>query len=345
MTVRAFTPSDAAGVASLFGEVFGRATTEEKVRWKLLEAPAAPGAPTAFVAEHGGRLVGHYGGTPVRFQVHGAARTAISACDAMTAPDFRRRGILTALVTAAHDAWRRAGVAFVVGLPNEAWGSRTAALGWAELFPIRWLVSLLRPEAALARRLGIPALARLSPVGAAWRLVSALRSPRDRSIIVTPLSDAAVLDTLWASCRDEHELTVVRDGAWVTWRYLRCPEPSYRVLLATREGRPAGYVALSRKAGARHVGVVAELFTRLGDAPARAQLLRAACRIFEVEGLEAVSSLAVEGSPSWRSLRAAGFRQRRAFGVEAVALDPAMSLEALSDPHRWSLAGGDFDAV
>jgi len=90
---------------------------------------------------------------------------------------------------------------------------------------------------------------------------------------------------------------------------------------------------------------VAELFTRLGDAPARAQLLRAACRIFEVEGLEAVSSLAVEGSPSWRSLRAAGFRQRRAFGVEAVALDPAMSLEALSDPHRWSLAGGDFDVV
>ena len=41
----------------------------------------------------------------------------------MTDPEYRRQGILTAIARLAYDTWRKAGIPFVLGLPNEQWGS------------------------------------------------------------------------------------------------------------------------------------------------------------------------------------------------------------------------------
>ena len=76
--------------------------------------------------------------------------------DTMTAPEFQRRGLLSEVGRSTYAHWRDGGVAFVLGLPNERWGSRASALGWIELFPLQWLTRALRPAALLARRLHLP---------------------------------------------------------------------------------------------------------------------------------------------------------------------------------------------
>jgi predicted N-acetyltransferase YhbS len=341
--VRALEPRDATSVAGLFADVFARPMTEAQVSWKLLRTPAVSAAPPSFVAECDGRLIGQYAGTPTRFSVDGETRIGLHGCDVMTAAEFRRRGVLLALGTAAHEAWRQAGLVFVTGLANAAWGTRSAALGWVNLFPLRWVALRLRPELALARQAGVPALERREEIGAAWRALTALRSPRDPSVQVRPLERPEDgIDALWDACRADWRLSVVRDRAWVEWRYLSAPAPRYRVLYATRRERPSGYVAFTHK---DRVGTIAELFSARDDAGARAELLRAACAELLAEGAEVVTSLLIPGSAFWDSFRRAGFRPRGAYTFEIVPLDPAVPIEVLSDPGRWNLAAGDFDVV
>ena len=134
--------------------------------------------------------------------------------DTMTAPEFQRRGLLSEVGRTTYAHWRDGGVAFVLGLPNERWGSRTRALGWTELFPLQWLTRPLRPARLLARRTGLPEVTALD---ALWNgIADRPLAVRGEPVSVRVLAHAeAALDRLWAACRGEHRFSVVRDRAWL----------------------------------------------------------------------------------------------------------------------------------
>jgi len=330
----------------LFGRVFGRAISEEHYRWNLKQPPTT--VENVWLAVDGDAPIFHYAGIPTRFHLPGGEVLAMVSVDTMTAPEYQRRGLLSAVGRQVYDAWRTAGIAFVIGLPNERWGSRAAALGWEPLFDIQWLARPLRPEAIIARRLRMPALARLAPVGAAWNVLWGLRLRHDPTVRVRPVERAGPeFDQLWRRCAVDAAASVVRDSAWVNWRYLESPAINYRVLLAERDGQPAGYAAYRVEAHtAGTAGFVAELFVAQADAPARRTLIAATLAALRTAGADNAVTLAVPGSPLERDLRGAGFLYSRgAFGVQIVPLDPELPLDVLRDPRSWNMAGGDFDVI
>jgi Acetyltransferase (GNAT) domain len=334
-------------VAALSTAVYGRPRDGAHVAWKLFDTAVSPGVAPSFVAVSEREVVGHYAGSPMRFSVRGEMRTGLHGCDVMTASAMRRQGVLTELGTAAHDAWRAAGLAFVTGLANESWGTRSAVLGWNHLFTLRWLLAPLRPEVLLARRVGIPGLSRARWLGALVRSAAVgRRAPRGEALTVDELTSAGPeLDELWEACRFEHELGAVRDQRFVDWRYFRAPNGGYRVLLARRGGRPAGFVAFSPRGGTAGHAVVADLFSARDDAAVRTALLVRALDELTAGGAESVRALALPGTPFWRSFRRAGFLPRGPYTFEVVPLDSSIPIPFLADPRRWLLAGGDFDVV
>jgi GNAT superfamily N-acetyltransferase len=60
-----------------------------------------------FVAEEGGRVVGHLGFVPQEYEREGATVPAMLACDAMVDPAMRRRGVFSALAQEATAEVRR----------------------------------------------------------------------------------------------------------------------------------------------------------------------------------------------------------------------------------------------
>ena len=62
-------------------------------RWKLRRSPSETA--NVWLAAVDGKAVFHYGGIPLRFALDGPITTAMISVDAMTAPEFRRRGLLT----------------------------------------------------------------------------------------------------------------------------------------------------------------------------------------------------------------------------------------------------------
>lgn len=343
--VRPCHEADVPGVLSLFASVFGRNVTAEHWHWKL--GARSSKTVNVLLALHGDRPVFQYAGIPTVFSLRGERVNAMVSVDTMTAPDFRRRGLLTRVATAAYARWSDSDVRFVLGLPNEQWGSRAAALGWRPLFELQRLVRPLRPEALVAHRFGMQWLRRLTLASGLWNGVFARPPRRDPGVHIQLVSNAGdEFDRLWDVCRSNASFSVVRDRAWVQWRFLDCPSRRYRVLLATRDHAPAGYCAYSvHESNGRRGALLAEMAVPQSDRAARRTLLAHLLQQLQSENVEYVSTLAVPGSPLHRELRAAAFFAGPAFSVQMVPLGAKLPIDEMRQAANWDLSGAAFDVI
>ncbi len=345
-TLRPYRAGDERDIMDLFVRVFGRDTSAEHWRWKF-KSRRWP-TENVWIGVHDDRPVCHFAAIPTWIRVNGHEVPAAVVVDVMTAPGFRRRGLLTDVARGVMRTWAAAGVSFMYGLPNEQWGSRTAAIGIQPMVALRRFVLPLRPQQTLARKIRAPWLARPAWVDAGYGRLLDLR-PRPDDDVPTRAIDAAgpEFDALWGWCAPAFDVTVVRDCEWVQWRYLDAPGVGYRVVLAEREGRPIGYVAYRLvRTQARVDAVVAEVFARPDDAKAWSALLARVIREARGAGAENVFALEVPGSQGHRALRRKGFLRRRwDFTVQAAPLAGDLAVDRLKRPGCWHLSGGDFDVV
>jgi len=344
-TIRPYHDADVPDLVELFARVFDTRITAEHWRWKL-EENRAPGG-NVWLAVSGERPVFQYAGMAQRYQLDEREVVGIVSVDTMTHPDFRRRGLLTKVATQAYEAWRTGGAAFVIGLPNQQWGSRTQALGWVELFPLNWLVLPVRPEGLLARKLNAPWLRHFSWASALWQHWMRSRVKRNTGIEVSEIFRAdAGFDALWNRLRGEQPFAAVRDSAWVNWRFLGSPLRKYQVLAARRGGSTVGYAAYRIARGGASTSVqIAELIAASDDTDTRSQLLAALIERAIAANADTLLTLAVPDLPESAWFRRQGFMRGPGFSVQLVPLTTDLPIGRLKDPRAWRLNGADFDVV
>ncbi len=345
-TVRPARDADAARVVELFERAFSRPMSQAHWHWKLARRHA-PCDNVWLAIDEDDVPIFQYAGIPIRLRVDEREVEAMVGVDTMADPQRRRRGLLTRVGRHTYDTWRQAGVAAVLGLPNEQWGSRTRALGWEPLFEFGWRLRPLAPEVLLARRLRLP-----WPRG--WRLAGRLIDllvgrPPEAGLTVRELATASPeIDQLWQRPRDEHRFSVVRDAARLAWRYLESPDGAYRLLLSERDSRPVAYAALrcQTTTGGRLLGWIAEVHATRDEPNAMALLIDRAVRQLSSDGAELVGALAQPGSTFDRALHRAGFWFRPGrFSFELLPLADDLPLADMRRSENWNLAGGDFDVI
>lgn len=345
LPVRPFRDGDETQLVALFASVFGHSIDEPHWRWKLNHA--TPGVPNVLLAMSGDRPVFQYAGIPTSFSMAGKRVEAMVSVDTMTAPDFRRRGLLTRVASDAYARWREAGISFVFGLPNEQWGSRTSALGWLPLFRLQRMLLPLRPEAMLAHRLSLSWLRKLPLATALWNDVFARSPTPDPAIEVRSVVDAGPeFDALWERCANDARFSVIRDRRWVEWRFLSCPSRRYHLRLAMRGRDPVGYCAWHLvDTGGRRRAFLAELSCLKTEPTACDTLLAALIRELRVLDAEFIATLAVGGTPAHRWLRGSHFFPGPAFSVEMVPLSDDLPVDLMRSAEHWALSGAAFDVI
>ena len=340
--IRPARDEDVPRLLELFALCFGRPMSTEHWHWKYRTRETSAETVWVGVDTHD-RPVFQYGGMPFSLRIGDRTVDAMSGADVMTDPAFRRRGVFAAVMAQAHAAWRDAGVTCVTGLPTAQWGSRTRVLDWRPVGPLAWRLRVLRPEAILARRLRWSTVGRLRGAGRVFDRLSAIPAPPPRGITVVPVTQLEeTFELAPGAIEREPILAPVRDRDWVSWRYLTCPEPAYRVLAAREGDQLAGYVAL--REDPRFV-FVTEL-TALHGKAARA-LLCATLAWARGRDAVAVAFLGTTDAAIRRALRRTGFvvpwGRPYTFRCVPLADDPPWSI--LGDRRRWRISGGDFDVL
>jgi len=346
--LRAARPDDEAGIREGFARVNGRPISQETWRWKLRTRPSL--VENVWVAvDRQGRPIFHYAGIPCRLRLPSGTFDAMVAVDLWTLPEARRQGVFTRCATWVHETWRRAGIVGLLGAPNEQFGSRDQFLGWSPLFPLRWQIRPLRPEAIAARRLQIPALQRLGVFGSWWNRFwdAGLRTRglrTDPKVEIREMGNESAFDF---PAPDPTRWGLERGEAWVRWRYLSCPHHHYRVLVARRRDRILGHgVYRVEETEGRRFAFVAELVVADGDPAVRNALIDALIVRGLASGAVAIATLGMPstgGFPAWR--RRGFVFSWGSFGIQCLPFTQAMDPATLRDPRRWDLVGGDFDVI
>lgn len=183
---------DDASLTALFRDVFGSERSTAWWRWKY---EAHPVGSVSIVCEARGTIVGHCGGTMIRFRVGGEEVPAIQLVDVMTSSAWSSGsggGSVFAKTTLAFfRASHEAGIRLLYGFPGERHrlaGERL--LGYRTVGPVGDLV--------------------LDPAG------------DDGSAM--PLEEDDLADF---ALGDRSGTGAVRDQAWLRWRYLAHPEHRY----------------------------------------------------------------------------------------------------------------------
>jgi GNAT superfamily N-acetyltransferase len=228
--------------------------------WKHRQNPF--GASPAWVARHGGALVGYR--TFMRWQFldnEDRVVTAVRAVDTVTAPEYRGRGVFRLLTLQAIDELRAAGVDLVFNTPNEQSRPGYLRMGWRQ-----------------AGRLPVGVLPR--GVAAAGRMLRA-RVPADLwsqptaagQDAITALADDATVEGLLGHAPHDGVRTK-RTAEYLRWR-VSLPALHYRVLMASpRDPGHGGLLIRVRNRGESRELVVAESF--VDEARTEWKLLRRA---------------------------------------------------------------------
>lgn len=347
--LRSFRAGDEEGVARLFRIVFRRSAPDGYWEWKLRSCPLKN--ENEWIVESCGEIVGHYAVTPIRFKLLGRQVLVPHGCDAMTHPDYRRQGILTALGRRANEVWKAAGAPFQIGFHYGGWGSVRETLGWQAVVRLVWLKRWIRPFFTVARKFRIPGERAWSDADAIFNHFIERRNIETKSYLdrnevrlerLSRPDDR--LDQLWEKLSPKYGMLAIRDRAWVRWRYFDMPGAQQFVILAMRENEPLGYIAIRVVPAATPVRAsIVDLFVDPADTDTATALVDQAVGSASQLGARSLASLAAVDSDLLHRLRRAGFwRGQHGFDFSIIPYASSRPDWASGD---WYVTGAEGDVL
>jgi len=301
------TEADLPGLLELMGVVLPHDPRSlAYCRWQFLEGPAGPAAMRIIESE--GRPVSLYVGTQKLLWVDGRVMPCFMIQDVLTHPDFRGRGFLNHMARAFLAEMNETGIPGFT-FPNKLSENSFRRTAWTELMPIPLRLAATRADAVTAEFL-------LNPVE----------------------SFGAEAAAIWAAAG--LRIGVLRDAAFLNWRYARPKAVYHRSLI---DGDQGFMVLKVYDRGTSRVVHICDLVVR---AAARRLLLAVLTQVHAFaasHGAGQITCWLPEGHPYGEAFAAAGFARdasndRVAFTHGAPALLPTLSQAA-----AWHFSQADND--
>jgi len=353
--------SDREGISALAEMIFPNEDVSSAgyLAWMYDRNPN--GQAIEFVTKTGSLVTGHCAAVPVRCKIGSGVHAASVAVNGMTHPDFRGRGIFFRLYGEITAQSAKSGIVLTFGFPNSnSLGSCLRHLNYREIgeLPLWILPFDLSPILAsqnatrgaiwrIAGRAGTPFL----------RLGQAILRPR-RACAALKIEKAAEFgpefEAFWDDVKAGYGNCLVRDPAYLNWRFAHHPSRDYEILAARANGRLVGYL-VGRQVKIEDLiwGMIVDLLiadTAEGKAAAAA-LTDAYCREARASGASLAGTLIPKTSPAAKALRRLGFLvcpQRllpRRFPILLSWNGPETAPGDIFDASAWFITLGDYDAV
>lgn len=333
IAIRGFRPGDEHGLLAGYNQVFP--TPDGKIQprslahwqWKFLRNPA--GGVHATVAEHpAAGIVGCYVTLPVRIRIEGKDAIAGQVVDLYVLPEYRRAGPRPGLfVHCGLEHYKLFGGMepgkneFTYGWPVPNWRIGKKYLNYEN---IRDWDFLFREIAG-----GIPPR----------------QSSADLEVQQVPRFDQDV-DALWRTQQDRTGLAIVRDAAYLNWRYADAHDRSYR-LFTCRERSTGALRGLCVYTVSDflfpHTGFLVDWVCPLDDQDTTVAMVAAAERQAQQDQVGALATLFPQMDPRFLIFQRLGFL---VFGTSYfTVVAPFDNRGTVFYREQWYHTCGDSDLV
>lgn len=289
--------------------------------WQYLRNPAATVSNPLILLKIDGALAGFNGTMPVRLRVDGERTHGIWSCDTFIDDAWRGKGLGSKLFAAVE---RKSTIVLGYGISDMAYPLLVDKRGWLPSDDVG--IFFFQRHARSARD--------LAKMARQWR---ALVAPRggDRWTVETLPASAMPrdVDALWASVEAGYARTVIRDHAYLDWKYGQHPSQAYTIVTLRHQGVLEGLGVL------RTTPKESRLVDYVGPREAR-DLKRRLLRAFaDASGDAAVLNVSTSDRELQEVLLEAGYARYHATERFAVHIR-----EPLTDPAKgWFIMRGDSD--
>lgn len=316
--------------------------------WFYKENPAD--SSYIWVADHGGRIVGHSANIPLRVKIGDTIEYTRLSSDAMTHPEYRRQGILTTLVKLKFAELERNGmyITYDFGGKGQAASVFIKSFGAEIICNTKVLVRPVNWQAVLGSRIKNKVLVRLSAIGGRTLqkvFYRARKLPKLEGLTIHKISsfDERIND-FWDRISNNYEIMVVKNQEYLNWRYVTIPDVDYSIYTAEREGEVCGYIVFRNML--RDALKISNIYNVLSLSPDIAQCLIArAVEESQKEGADLIYCSIVADKSYHSSFKKNGFINVPNAGQSLVieSTHPSIPKEFLHNPKNWFLFLGDSD--
>ncbi len=359
ITIREYREGDEASIMKLRGLVLSGSKDMDWWVWQYKQNPA--GQAIIVVAEIEGkkenryRIVGHQSAYPLRIKIENDVHLTVQAIDAMVHPDYRGLGIFNKVRRMTNEIQRRNNIKFGYHFPNEITASAGIRAGAQVVFKKTPLwIKLLHPENLTTKYIknnrALVALASIASKGLV-KLTDRQGNYQIRTQIKEIEEVDERFDDLWQKAFSLHKTMLVRDRAYLDWRYIKKPDANYTIFISEDEGQLLGYIVLRiiEDNGLR-IGWIADILTNSRDTPAVMDLIAKGTRYFNNIDMDVVLCVMPPKGYIAPSLKKIGFftipRWRKM--VYPICIRPYMEeypKSQLLNPNNWYLTRGDSDLI
>jgi hypothetical protein len=341
--VRTYRPEDRAAFFGLVESVWGREVADRlNTLWDWrLRAPGWPGQPEALLLDEGGAIGGALNLFPALLQTPAGVVPAAWGGEFVVGERHRGKGLL--LLKRVLELPNP-----FLGAPNELSRPILERFGFRNVCTLENRIQIVRPRRLVARVAGSRVAG--AAAGLLWeagrRALRTLRAPARRGVTVSRVGRFdARFDDLWRRVGPAHGILVVRDAAYLNWRFTERPDCTYEIAAAERSGRVAGYVVYypRQREGLLH-GQIVDFLVDREDRDARDALFAHASRALERTGVDLTTCYVPPHEAFYREgLRRCGFWIGRAKQPVLVTDPHAALAPGCLEAREWFFTRGDSD--
>lgn len=356
--MRPYRAGDEEYIIKLFETVFNTEMPSAQWAWRYLENGID--LKLIMLAESAaGDIIGQYALSPIRMKVDNKEIIGSFSLDTMVHPDWGGRGIFVELANAVYDVAAGSGIPLTYGFPNEnSHHGFINNLGWTDLckpFPI--LVKPISIRSLVRSRFENERIARLIDSFARagyWLFTSgSIREPSASNYYVRRVEHfGREADLLWKRSSGIARISVIRDAAYLNWRFVQNPTEKYCILYAEQAGELSGYAVLKLvdDFGIR-IGYIVDLLVLPEEETIVYALVKAALNYFTENDMDIAGCLMMTGGAYEKQLRKLGFLKAPArFFPQKIYLGVRNNTGKfdtclLQDCHNWNISWADHDRV
>jgi hypothetical protein len=356
-----YSADDAQDCLELLAEVWGDSEVAAPAyqEWQCQRSPAGPAIVTLARRVETGRLVGEVATVPIHMRLSGKIRTAGLCLNPVVDPGHQGNDISASLIRDACASSAEEGIAFSYGFPDPAsYPTFVNKVGFRDLGSVPLLIRPLNPERLARKATHSLVLGKTASIARRiWRTPAP--PPRQEGPPGLEVAEVSFFDdsfaVFWDRVQHRFPVMVVRDPAYLKWRFLDAPTRKYVVLAAASEEQIRGFIVLRlAPLGRFSAGLVVDLLVE-GSAEGRMAgrlLIDQAYSYSKDRDVDLVAALALRHTDEFRLLRSRGFwvcpkfLQPEPFRLVIRCHDEEASPSRLAcDLRNWFVMMGDYDAV
>lgn len=356
-----YSPEDAEDSIGLMRGTYGDAEEAGPAHqeWHFQRGPAGAAVGTLARETETGHLVGQVLTIPVKVRLSGKVFMASLSLDPVTDPAWQDRSMAAGLLKDVCRLLADEGMVFTYALPSQdSYWTFVNMARFRNIGSVPLLVRPLNPERLAMKATGSRVLSKTASVARrVWRTPAPVR--RQEAVpgleIAEVSSFGGSFAIFWDRIQHRFPVMVIRDPAYLNWRYVDVPGRPYVTFAAKSEGEIRGFIVLrAAPLGRFSAGLVADLIVEPsaeGRAAGRLLIDRAYSHFTE-QDLDIVASLALRHADEFRLLRSRGFwpaprfLEPRPFRLVVCCHDEERSPSRLAyDLRNWYITMGDCDAA